>query len=233
MELPPMTNEVDLPYYRLLHDAGEAGQVLHRQNIYGSGPPSDAVHTELLQYIERAAGKKLLEIGCGLGPYVEELNKLGFEAIGIELEEHIVAAAQAKGRPVSVGDATNLQFEDKSFDTCMLIEVVEHIEDYETALLEAGRVARRSLIVSVPNSESIPYLFQHMVVPWHLLEATHINFFTPAILGALLRRLFPGRPVRVEGYSPFFPHTGDKQMYYQVRATVDLNALVNNDRRRP
>ena len=50
----------------------------------------------------------------------------------------------------------------------------------------------------MPNSEPIPYLFQHAVVPWHLLEATHINFFTPTILGALLRRLFPGRPVRVD-----------------------------------
>jgi SAM-dependent methyltransferase len=233
MEFHPMTNEVDLPYYAPLHDAGIAGRVLHRNDIYGSGPPSDGLHMELVQYMERAAGKKILEIGCGLGPYVEEMNKRGFEAIGVELDEHIVAQARAKNRPVSVMDACNLQYEDKTFDTSILVEVIEHIEDYETALLEAGRVAKKSLIVSVPNSEPIPYLSQHMVVPWHLLEATHINFFTPAILDTLLRRLFPGRPVSVQGYSPFFPAVAGKEMFYQVRATVELGALINNDRRRP
>lgn len=212
----------ELPYYQVFQDAGEAGRVLHRNDIYGSGPPNDAIHLELLQYLEHAAGKHVLEIGCGLGPYVDAMNKDGFQAVGIELEEQIVAAAQAKGRPVSVGDATNLQFADNSFDTCMLLEVIEHIEQFETALLEAGRVARNSLLISVPNSEPIPQLSRRMVIPWHLLEATHINFFTPAILGTLLRRLFPGKPVRVEGYAPFFPHPDGEQMHYQIRATVEL-----------
>ena len=37
---------------------------------------------------------------------------------------------------------------------------------------------------------AVPALFPHFVVPWHLLEASHVNFFTQASLEALLRQNF-------------------------------------------
>jgi hypothetical protein len=37
---------------------------------------------------------------------------------------------------------------------------------------------------------SIPTLFPHGVVPWHLLEGTHYNFFNQTSLHDALRPLF-------------------------------------------
>jgi hypothetical protein len=37
---------------------------------------------------------------------------------------------------------------------------------------------------------AIPVGFRHKLIPWHLLEATHVNFFTQKSLGSLLRRYF-------------------------------------------
>jgi SAM-dependent methyltransferase len=46
--------------------------------------------------------------------------------------------------------AEALPFKDNSFDTALMLEVLEHVEDVEAALKEALRVARR-VIISYPD----------------------------------------------------------------------------------
>jgi SAM-dependent methyltransferase len=195
---------------------------LHRDEIYASGPPVDAVFGELLDYVVSHAGPRVLDIGCGLGPYVDALNQRGFQAEGIELDRDFVAQAQALGRPVKRMDATKLSYADNSFDTCILIEVIEHLDQYEAALREAARVARRNLIISVPAIDSIEVLVPWHVIPRHLLEPTHVNFFSLYNLTTLLQRLFPQARTVVEGYSPFFAPVTEVQLFYQLRALVDF-----------
>jgi len=68
-------------------------------------------------------------------------------------------------------------------------EVLEHIPDWRMALQEIARIGRRALI-TVPDMSSIPALFPHQVVPWHLLESTHVNFFTQRSLHVALSPIF-------------------------------------------
>lgn len=218
-----MTVNPELPYEATLREAGMSGRVLHREDIYGSGPPVDAVHPELLDFIAGVCGHRVLDIGCGLGSYVRELNARGFSCLGVEVSSVSASGAEALGRPVLLMDGRRLAFPDAAFDTCLLIEVIEHIDDYTLVLREAARVARRNIVISVPNISAIPVLSRHNVVPWHMLEGTHVNFFTPEILQQLLDRLFVGRArVRVEQYAPFFPWEPETQLHYQIRATVEL-----------
>ena len=225
-----------LPYQAGLEEAGRQGRVLGRDDIYDSGPPVDAVHEELLEFITqvsrqripidtmreellefiaRVSRQRILDIGCGLGPYVAKLNSRGFNCIGIEIEAGLVRAAVALGRPVLLMDGRVLSFDDQTIDTCLLIEVIEHVHDFELLLREAGRVAQRNIIVSVPNVNMIPSLSRYNVVPWHILEATHVNFFTPEILQRVLERIFAGQAkVRVEEYAPFFPWAEGEQLCY-------------------
>jgi hypothetical protein len=51
---------------------------------------------------------------------------------------------------------------------------------------ELARLASDRLFVTVPDMSAIPRGYHHGVVPWHLLESTHVNFFTQASLEALL-----------------------------------------------
>jgi len=206
----------------LLNAAGRDGRVLHRDDIYGSGPPVDAVHGELLDFVARNAGRRILDIGCGIAPYVAQLKQRGFDCVGVELDESIARAAAGLGRPVMLMDGVSLAWKARSFDTCILIDVIEHIDDLASVLLEAGRVARKNLIISVPNIDVLPYMCDYHVVPWHLLESTHVNFFTPGILETKLRQLFPGSKVFAEPYSPFFPYAVDREFYFQARAVVSF-----------
>ena len=94
------------------------------------------------------------------------------------------------GLPHRQVDGRALPFADGAFDAALCIEVLEHIDEPRAFLREVSRVAPR-LIVSVPNCELLGYLWDHLATPWHMLEASHVNFFTRWSLGALLREFYP------------------------------------------
>ncbi len=96
---------------------------------------------------------------------------------------------------------------------------IEHIDDYVSVLLKAAKTANQ-VIISVPNIKVVPLLHDSLVVPWHMLASDHVNVFTPAILDAVLRRLFPQARTRIDTYGPFFPPLG--ALHYHVRAVVEM-----------
>ena len=57
-------------------------------------------------------------------------------------------------------------------------------------LAELARVARGQVLLTVPDLSAVPALFRHGVVPWHLLEGTHLHFFNQTSLAHELRALF-------------------------------------------
>jgi hypothetical protein len=69
-------------------------------------------------------------------------------------------------------------------------------------------VIRGRALFSVPNLEILPYLHEWGVVPWHLLEADHKNFFTRASLRTLLRKYFPHVEVFPYGEHPLKTRDG-------------------------
>ncbi|NYZ14663.1 methyltransferase domain-containing protein [Azospirillum sp. RWY-5-1] len=77
-------------------------------------------------------------------------------------------------------------FDDGSFDAVVCSEVLEHIPDYGAAVAEMARLTRDRLVITVPDAAAIPLGTRHQLVPWHLLEATHVNFFNQRSLHALL-----------------------------------------------
>ncbi|MEX1019990.1 MAG: class I SAM-dependent methyltransferase [Litorilinea sp.] len=188
------------PYWETFSAAAQAGEVMGRDSIYCSGPPNEVANALVLDLIQQArAGTTLLDFGCGIGVYVEALQKKGVEAWGLEVSAAHVARGLALGRRVAHYDGFTIPHADDSFDTVTAIEVLEHIPHWERSLAEILRVARRRVILSVPNIESVTRMAPHLVVPWHLLESTHVNFFTPDIMAHQLSRI-PNIAFRVFTY---------------------------------
>lgn len=185
----PEVISAELPYARLLTQAGAAGQVLHRADIYGSGPPSLEASVEVIKLIERYRPVKVLDIGCGGGAYLRALQERNIPAIGLEVNPAYVSLAQAQGLDARLYEGQKLPFGESEFDTVMAIEVLEHILDWEKTLFEMLRVARRQVVISVPNIGVLPRMYRHLVGPWHLLDATHVNFFTQEILAKRLEQV--------------------------------------------
>src|SRR5205823_3164879 len=69
-----------------------------------------------------------------------------------------------------------------SFRSVFCSEVLEHIPQFEEAIRDIARLATEKVIFTVPDASAIPLGFLHVLVPWHLLEGTHVNFFNQTSL---------------------------------------------------
>lgn len=204
----------NLPYFSKFREFENHKILLRREDIYGSGLPSDEVSTEAFNLIRRFAGKTVLDMGCGGGSYMRSLEQEGYVCKGIEIKREYVEYCRAKDLDVVQMDAEEIGFAQASFDTVIMIEVLEHLEQPIQALRRAFHVARKNVLVSVPNIDVIPYLHRYGVVPWHLLEDTHLHFFTPKILDNCLQQF--ASDTEVYYYAPFAPWVTEQQLSMQL-----------------
>lgn len=164
-------------------------RVLRREDIYGSGPPTDLTD-QVKGLLDNLSGK-VLDFGCGNGDSLLTARQRGCDAWGLELETSRIQSALKPGaRPYTTlyAGGVPLPFADASFDWIWSSEVIEHIDDIEIYVLEFARLLKPGgkLLVTTPDISSIPSSFPAGVVPWHLLESTHVRFFTPISLRKML-----------------------------------------------
>ena len=180
---------VSEPHYStLLH----TNRIFRRTDIYGVGPPPPTNSPEV-QALAMTLRGKVLDFGCGSGFLIKILRASGIEAYGIELKREIIEASlhpEAREFVTLYNGQFPAPFADASFDGVISAEVIEHMPDPEAAIAEMARLCRNMCILTVPDMSAIPLCFYHSVVPWHLLEASHQNFFTQSSLQALLAPYF-------------------------------------------
>jgi len=86
-------------------------------------------------------GKKVLDLGCGEGTYLGDyFNALGNNILYGDLDLELMEKMKAENKIVL--DATNLPFADNAFDLIICADVLEHIKDDRTALLEIYRCVK-------------------------------------------------------------------------------------------
>ena len=179
--------------------------VLHRENIYGSGPPVLESGIEMLRLILEYLSPRssVVDVGCGAGAYGPALITAGHQWTGLEVSPDCLQLLEQRSLPFRKIEPRMERFPcaDEEFDDAICIEVLEHIEHPKPFLEEISRVVRQRALFSVPNIEVIPYFKDWEAVPWHMLEGDHKNFFTRTSLRELLVPHFS----RVEVFS-FIEH---------------------------
>jgi ubiquinone/menaquinone biosynthesis C-methylase UbiE len=146
--------------------------------------------SNLINFALNNSGKNILDIGCATGEYCQKLNSHGFKCIGIDNNPKYIKKANESGLEAYVMDGTSLEFPDNSFDTIIIFEVLEHVKDPEGILKEAKRVARKNILVTVPNSTGVSTLGKFGLTYDHMLDEDHINFFTKSDLEQMLKKYF-------------------------------------------
>jgi 2-polyprenyl-3-methyl-5-hydroxy-6-metoxy-1,4-benzoquinol methylase len=210
------------PYGEVVSPENES--LLHRENIYGSGPPIEEAGVEVSNLLDAylLAGASVVDVGCGAGAYGPPLIAAGHDWLGLEANAHcceILQRRQLPFRPVDI-DSARLPCNDAEFDSAICIEVLEHTKDPEIFAAEIARIVRGRALFSVPNMELLPYLHDWRVVPWHLLEGDHKNFFTRASLRALLSRHFRNVEIFPYGEHPLRTRDG-VPLYVHLFAVAD------------
>ena len=93
-------------------------------------------------------GRRVLDVGCGLGDVVLGAARLGADATGLEISDELLAPArEADTRHEAswvVGVAQDLPFDDATFDLVLFMKSLHHVaaEHMAPALAEARRVVR-------------------------------------------------------------------------------------------
>jgi ubiquinone/menaquinone biosynthesis C-methylase UbiE len=117
-----------------------------------------AATLELARLMRLSAGSAVLDIGSGLGgPARTVADAFGCHVTGIDLTEVFCATGLAMSQWVGLddkvtllkGDATEMPFADKSFDTAMTIHAAMNIAAKDRLYAEAKRVLRPGGIFAV------------------------------------------------------------------------------------
>ncbi len=131
---------------------------------------------------------KLLDVGCAAGFLVEEANRRGWEASGVDLSPFAIHHARHVLKlEVFHGKLREMRVASNSFRVVIMNDVIEHFED---PLAEAQEVARilepgGIWLLHTPNAKS-PWRWG-MGKKWmHLKPSEHLTYFTPDTI----RKLF-------------------------------------------
>lgn len=146
----------------------------------------------LVRLLRLRPGERLLDIGCGSGWLASRCQEAGARVWAADLALEGVAAARARYPQIdhfSVADIYHLPFAGGAFDAVVLSEVMEHLEDIDAGLAEAGRLLRVGgrALVSVPYREVI---VEHLCIHCNRLTPAnaHLHSFDEAKLAGYLQR---------------------------------------------
>ncbi len=175
-----------------------------------------------LQMVRRwapLAGRRVLDVGCGLGMYTAAFLHHTPHVFGIEIEHERALDARERAAAVIQSPGERLPFANAAFDVVFSHEVLEHVDDDRACVAEMVRVTRPGgrIVVFVPNRL---YPFETHGVFWRgryrFGNAPLVNWLpTPlrdrlaphvrAYTSRSLRRLFDGLPARTIHHTQIFP----------------------------
>jgi SAM-dependent methyltransferase len=158
-----------------------------------------------------AAGERIkgtiLENGCGVGVYLENLHPLGGQVIGLEYDFSRAARAKQKSNLILGGAGEQLPFPENTFNLILSNEVIEHVMDDQLAIQEMIRTLKPGgrLILFCPNRwypvethgiywrgryrfGNIP-LVNYLPRRWRNRLAPHVRAYTQKDLEGLFRNL--------------------------------------------
>jgi len=106
----------------------------------------NSYHKDLFRALRQYATGKLLDIGCGNKPYSDILKPHITEYIGCDIIQ------SSDNRVNILCPANNIPVDDRSFDTVISTQTIEHVEDHQGLINEAYRLLKRDgfFIISGP-----------------------------------------------------------------------------------
>ncbi len=138
----------------------------------------------------------LLDIGASSGVFLEEAEKQGWQAYGVEPSTAGTEALVQKGLQAKQAFAENLPFENNYFDWVHSNHVFEHLADPLAAAKEAQRVLKPGglVFIEVPNQFDNIQFFRYRLMgripvrERNIRSIHHLFFFSRKTLRLLLEK---------------------------------------------
>ena len=138
-------------------------------------------YNEILDKMEpfRKTGR-LLDVGCGIGFFLDEAKKRGWEVYGTEYSERLIGLLREKGITIHEGQLNSENYEDGFFDLVTSFEVIEHINNPINELNHISKMLRKGGLVylTTPNFNSL--LRRKLKIQYNVIKyPEHLSYYTP------------------------------------------------------
>ncbi|MBS3103599.1 class I SAM-dependent methyltransferase, partial [Candidatus Woesearchaeota archaeon] len=93
--------------------------------------------------------KKLLDVGCSEGAFLDYLKKNKLDFMAIDVDENAINFCKERGfeKNIRYGSILDIPFKENTFDIVTALDVIEHVEDDIRALGEMKRVCKKDGIL--------------------------------------------------------------------------------------
>jgi SAM-dependent methyltransferase len=131
---------------------------IHSERVWGIYPKEEVIRwvAHNFYHTEDRSKVKFLDLGCGAGANTWFLDREGFDVTGIDGSPSAISRSLVKGK-CFVADATNLPFEDNSFDAVIDVACIAHnkLQDAKGIIKEVRRVLKQEgvLLSIMPSSD--------------------------------------------------------------------------------
>jgi O-antigen chain-terminating methyltransferase len=166
-------------FYRAFEDRHRGSRELIKSRL--------SVYNLFVQPLLEGGGEaKAVDLGCGRGEWLELITGLGFDAVGVDLDQDMLEACHELGLKVEKGDALSFlaALPDESQSIVSAFHVVEHVtfEQLQILVSQALRVLKPGglLIMETPNPENIVVATRNFY-----LDPTHQRPIPPELLSFL------------------------------------------------
>lgn len=179
------------------------GMYSYSQNPYLS-PITIKRYNELLNYFEQYRHlNRILDVGCGVGFFLVEAKKRGWEVYGTEYSSAGIERCKEKNIFVKEGVLKASDFDYKQFDVITSFEVIEHINNPKDEMTEISKLLRSGglLYVTTPNFNSISRNL--LKDKWAMIHYPgHLSYYTPNTLKRLMVNFgFKKKKILTTGFS--------------------------------
>ena len=170
-ESPRYSDETIVEAYKNSEEAGHDSQ-------YGMRVKSFKKALESLAARIPEKGAKVLDIGTAGGAFLEAATKFGYDAYGMEPSADLTNRGVARGLNIRQGTIDSHTFPEESFDMITLWDVIEHLPDPKTALIEVNRLLRPggTLLINYPDIGTKQAAIAGKSFWWIL--SVHLHHFT-------------------------------------------------------
>jgi ubiquinone/menaquinone biosynthesis C-methylase UbiE len=142
--------------------------------------------------------ERVLDIGCGTGRHLLFLRQLSLDITGVDASPHMINLARKRlgdRCDLKTGMAEELPFDDNEFDLALLINSLEFMDDPLEALREAGRVAKKGVLICVMNSLSWHCIYDKVQGLFLETLSTHVRAYNIWELKSYVSRAYGPVPI--------------------------------------
>jgi SAM-dependent methyltransferase len=142
--------------------------------------------TKRLESLEEGEGRRLLDVGCATGAFLQFAQDRGWTVTGIELSEWGSDVARRRGLEVLTGSLPHDALESGTFDAVTLWDCVEHLADPAAVLNDVYRVLRTGGRVML-STGAVPHRDPQGRSVWYF-PPWHLYYFSVETITALLEK---------------------------------------------